>query len=198
MALTSTAWLEELQAVGVPTYTDPHRAMHALGAVADLSLRSLEIVDRSSWKPDQPRVAGARELLAPARRAPARCSSPPARSCWPSTGSRSPRKRLVRSADEAVAAAEKIGGQVALKVMSYDLPHKTEYGAIRLGLVAPTRCGRGFEEMLAEVGAQGARRPCGQGVLVQEMVPARIELTAGHPSTTRCSGPSWSSGWGAS
>ena len=85
---------------------------------------------------------------------------------------------LVREPDEAVAAAEKIGGPVALKVMSYDLPHKTEYGAIRLGLRGADAVRTGFEEMLAEV-ATKAPQSARQGVLVQQMVPARFELTAG-------------------
>jgi len=85
---------------------------------------------------------------------------------------------LVQSPDEAVAAAEKIEGPVALKVMSYDLPHKTEYGAVRLGLHGADAVRVGFEEMLAEV-ATKAPDAVQDGVLVQQMVPARFELTAG-------------------
>ena len=62
--------------------------------------------------------------------------------------------------------------------MSYELPHKTEYGAIRLGLRDGTSVRAGYTEMLAEV-AEKAPAAVIEGVLVQEMVPARIELTAG-------------------
>jgi hypothetical protein len=62
--------------------------------------------------------------------------------------------------------------------MSYDLPHKTEYGAIRLGLRGADAVRTGYEEMLAEVAAK-APSATREGVLVQEMVPARVELTAG-------------------
>src|SRR4051794_25516000 len=41
---------------------------------------------------------------------------------------------LVGSAEEAVAAAERIGFPVALKVDSPDIPHKTEAGVVRLAL----------------------------------------------------------------
>jgi acyl-CoA synthetase (NDP forming) len=177
VALTSTAWLDELQVVGIPTYTDPHRAMHALGAVADLSLRTLEIVDRSSWRPDQARAAGARELLErhAGHRSLLESTSKELLALYriPVT-----QEVLVQEPDEAVAAAEKIDGPVALKVMSYDLPHKTEYGAIRLGLRGADAVRTGFEEMLAEVGTR-APHAVRQGVLVQQMVPARFELTAG-------------------
>jgi acyl-CoA synthetase (NDP forming) len=177
VALTSTAWLDELQVVGIPTYTDPHRAMHALGAVADLSLRTLEIVDRSSWRPDQARAAGARELLGrhAGHRSLLESTSKELLALY---GIPITQEVLVREPDEAVAAAEKIDGPVALKVMSYDLPHKTEYGAIRLGLRGADAVRTGFQEMLAEV-ATKAPQSARQGVLVQQMVPARFELTAG-------------------
>jgi acyl-CoA synthetase (NDP forming) len=177
VALTSTAWLDELQVVGIPTYTDPHRAMRALGAVADLSLRALEIVDRASWTPNQERSAMAGELLGrhAGHRSLLESTSKELLALY---GIPITEEVLVQSPDEAVAAAEKIEGPVALKVMSYDLPHKTEYGAIRLGLRGPDAVRVGFEEMLAEVGTK-APDAVRDGVLVQQMVPARFELTAG-------------------
>ena len=177
MALTSTAWLDELQVVGIPTYTDPHRAMHALGAVADLSLRNLEILDRASWRPDQARAAKGRELLE-ARAGHRSLLESHSKELLALYGVPVTPEFLVRSVDDAVAAAEKLDGSVALKVMSYDLPHKTEYGAIRLGLRGPDVVRTGFEEMLAEVAAK-APEAVQDGVLVQQMVPARFELTAG-------------------
>jgi acetyltransferase len=177
LALTSTAWLPELQERGVPTYTDPHRAMQALGAVADFSLRSTERPLRGVWKPDEQRAARGRELLAAAagQRALLESTSKELLALYgvPVTA-----ERLVQSVDEAVAAAGEIGGQVALKVMSYDLPHKTEYGAIRLGLVGADAVRHAYEDMAAEVGRK-APSATWAGVLVQEMVPARIELAAG-------------------
>ncbi len=64
VALTSTAWLEDLQRGGVPTYTDPQRAANALGAVARQSLRSSRPARPSEWTPDPARVGKVRPLLA--------------------------------------------------------------------------------------------------------------------------------------
>jgi acyl-CoA synthetase (NDP forming) len=88
------------------------------------------------------------------------------------------RESLVGSVGEAVEAAARLGVPVALKVMSYDMPHKTEAGAIRLGLRDTDAVRAGYEELLGDV---GRRRPDAtvDGVLVQEMVPGRIELTCG-------------------
>jgi len=88
------------------------------------------------------------------------------------------REELVGLVDDAVAAASWLGGFVALKVMSYDLPHKTEAGAIRLGLQGDDAVRAAYDDMMAEV-TRRAPDATIDGVLVQEMVPGRIELTCG-------------------
>ena len=59
-----------------------------------------------------------------------------------------PPEALAKSEDEAVAAAARIGGPVALKVQSPDILHKTEAGAVMLGL---ERRGRGARRPIAPV-----------------------------------------------
>ena len=176
LAVTSTAWLDEFQRAGVPTYTDPQRAANALGAVAVQSLRAGGPPVPTSRVPDRGRIDRVRPglVVPPGRRTLLESASKEVLAAY---GVPVTREEVVASPDEAVRAAERIGGPVALKVMSYDLPHKTEVGAVRLGVPAD-RVAREYSEMLAEV----ARRSPGavvEGVLVQEMVPARIELTLG-------------------
>ncbi len=62
--------------------------------------------------------------------------------------------------------------------MSYELPHKTEAGAIRLGVRGADAVRREYDEMLADVATRAPEASI-EGVLVQEMVPARLELTCG-------------------
>ena len=89
-----------------------------------------------------------------------------------------PAEALARNADEAVAYARQIGGPVALKVDSPQITHKTEAGGVRLDLQTPHEVGAAFEEIV-----QSCRRHDPQaeirGVLVQEMVPAGVEMLAG-------------------
>ena len=177
VAVTSTAWWEDFQAAGLPTYTDPQRAMHALGTLADFSLRELDLSTRASWKPDEGRAATARELLSKVAGHRSLLEST-SKALLALYGVPVTSERLVQSADEAVDAAKAIGGPVAIKVMSYELPHKTEYGAIRLGLRDAAAVRAAYDEMLTEVRAK-APHAVSEGVLVQEMVPARIELTCG-------------------
>ena len=58
---------------------------------------------------------------------------------------------LARSVGETVAAAEKLGYPCVLKVASADIPHKTELGALRLGLRDRDEVQTAYEEMLAAV-----------------------------------------------
>ncbi|HEX9787086.1 MAG TPA: acetate--CoA ligase family protein, partial [Candidatus Binatia bacterium] len=76
---------------------------------------------------------------------------------------------LARSVGEAVAAAEKLGYPCALKVVSIDIPHKTELGALRLGLRDREEVQTAYEEMLAGI---GAKKPDAniEGVLAQKQI----------------------------
>jgi acetate---CoA ligase (ADP-forming) len=177
VAILSTAWLADFQRAGVPTYTDPQRAADALGAVTALSTRTARPPRPSSWQPDDRRRAEAESLLVvpPGEQALLESSSTRLLALYriPVT-----REELVASPDQAVAAAARMGGPVALKVMSYQLPHKTEAGAIRLGARDEGEVRRGYGEMMEEV-ARRAPDAVVEGVLVQEMVAARLELTCG-------------------
>jgi acetate---CoA ligase (ADP-forming) len=176
VALTSTAWLEDLQRGGVPTYTDPQRAANALGAVARQSLRRSRPTRPSEWVPDAARVGRVRPLLATPVGERAMLESA-AKRVLAAYGIGVTREELAGSVEEAVEAASRIGGPVALKVMSYQLPHKTEAGALRLSVGAAS-VGHEYQALLAEVGRRAPSARI-EGVLVQEMVPARIELSCG-------------------
>jgi len=88
------------------------------------------------------------------------------------------REELVHSADGAVAAARRIGFPVALKVQSSDLMHKSDVGALALGLTGDEDVRRTFKHLLADV---GSRQPDARidGVLVQEMVSEGVEVLLG-------------------
>jgi acetyltransferase len=85
------------------------------------------------------------------------------------------RSELVDSAEAAVAAAEKLGGPVAVKLCGEGIAHKTERNAVRLGLSGAAAVRDAAAELL------GARGPeeAGAGLLVAEMVRGHRELIAG-------------------
>ena len=84
---------------------------------------------------------------------------------------------LAADAAEATAAAERIGGPVALKVASPDILHKTDVGGVALG-VAPERVADEFSAMMQRVAdkAPGARI---DGALVSPMVGDGVDLILG-------------------
>jgi acyl-CoA synthetase (NDP forming) len=89
-----------------------------------------------------------------------------------------PPEALAASEAEAVAAAGKIGGAVALKVQSPDILHKTAAGAVALGLSGEAAVREGYRQVLARALAArpGARI---DGVLVQAMARRGVDIILG-------------------
>ncbi|GII87841.1 6-carboxyhexanoate--CoA ligase [Sphaerisporangium siamense] len=177
VAILSTAWSEQFQRAGVPTFTDPRRAMASLSALARLSARGPVPPDPEAFAADGDRVRRVRELIAAAGEETTLLEST-GKSILAMYDVPVTREELVTGVDAAVEAAARIGGPVAIKVMSYRLPHKSDAGAIRLGLRGPDAVRDGYREMLDEV-ARRAPDARVEGVLVQQMAPARLELTCG-------------------
>jgi acyl-CoA synthetase (NDP forming) len=88
------------------------------------------------------------------------------------------RETLVQTAEEAAAAAERLGFPIVLKVQSPQLPHKTEAGGVRLNLTDAAAVTEAYALMLADV-ARHAPAAAIDGVLVQRMAPKGHELVIG-------------------
>lgn len=91
-------------------------------------------------------------------------------------GIRLARAERARSPEEAGAAAARIGRPVALKAFGPDILHKTDLGAVELGLSGAgevTAAARAMADRLA------AARITPEGYLVQEMVEGGVEMLVG-------------------
>jgi acyl-CoA synthetase (NDP forming) len=88
------------------------------------------------------------------------------------------REALARDPAEAVRIAAEIGGPVAVKIQSRDIPHKSDVGGVRLGAHTPAEVEHAARQVL-----DNARRNCPDaaidGVLVQEMVEDGVEFILG-------------------
>jgi acetyl coenzyme A synthetase (ADP forming)-like protein len=84
--------------------------------------------------------------------------------------------RLVETASQAGAAAAELGGQVALKAVAPTLLHKTEAGAVRLGLSGAERVTEAAQRMTREITLAG-HQP--SGFLIQRMAEPGVELLVG-------------------
>lgn len=87
-------------------------------------------------------------------------------------------EQVVASAAEAAEVASAMGYPVVLKIVSPDLPHKTEVGGVVLGLGDAEAVASAHDAMLARVraAAPGARI---EGVLVSPMLRGGTELILG-------------------
>jgi acyl-CoA synthetase (NDP forming) len=84
--------------------------------------------------------------------------------------------RLCRSAAEARAALREIGGPVAIKACSIDVPHKSEHGLVALDVAEGDEAARIFEQQWAKLGELGASR---DGVIVAAMRKGGHEFMIG-------------------
>jgi acetate---CoA ligase (ADP-forming) len=89
-----------------------------------------------------------------------------------------PQEIAVRDPEQAASAASKIGGPVAIKIVSPDILHKTEAGGVRLGLSTPENVREAAKDILASV-ARYAPEARVDGISVQRMAPAGIEIVLG-------------------
>ncbi len=85
---------------------------------------------------------------------------------------------LAQNAGEAVEAAKKIGFPVALKIMSPQLLHKTDVGGVVLNLNSAAEVESAYHEMMQKVEESSPEAKV-EGVLVQQMLPAGLEVIVG-------------------
>ncbi len=89
------------------------------------------------------------------------------------------KEALAGSLDEAVEAAGRIGYPVVAKVISADIPHKTEAGVVTLNINSQDALRRAYNQILEKAKAD---RPDAvlEGVLIQEMISAQgVETIVG-------------------
>ena len=77
------------------------------------------------------------------------------------------------TADEAVDAAERLGYPVVMKAANPTMLHKSDLGAVRVGLTTDFDVAAAFEAVRRLSGSQSCE------VIVQKMMPAGVELLAG-------------------
>lgn len=160
--------------VGVPVFTSMPNCARALRAMADYR-RFQEAWRRREPAPaPDPDPAVRRRLRAAGR---ILCEHE-AKALLEAYGVPRPAEALAASAEEAAAAAARIGFPVALKIQSPDIPHKTEMGGVALNLASAEAVRMAFGAMLDR--ARTAHPRAGiRGALVQRMAPPGQEIILG-------------------
>jgi acyl-CoA synthetase (NDP forming) len=177
LVIATTLSAPDIAEAGIPVYTDPARAVRAIGAVAAFSESARRHEHAEPPPKDTDRIDTVRALLRREAGQPFVLESV-AKQVLAEYGIPVSREVIADSAEAAVAAARALQGKVALKVLSYGLPHKSDSGALRLGLQGDEAVHDAYEEMLASIRAANPDIKV-EGVLVQEMVPASVEISIG-------------------
>ena len=154
-----------LESLGIPVFEDPTRAVKAIAGAT--RIRQLQAAAAAA--PEVPRgtplgANGANEAAAKALLARAGVPVLPERIC--------------ATAEDAVAAADALGYPVVMKILSEDIPHKTEVGGVLLNLADADAVARGFAEVMrrARAAKPDARL---DGVLVAPMASGGVETIIG-------------------
>lgn len=85
---------------------------------------------------------------------------------------------VAATADDAVAAADRFGYPVVLKIASADFPHKSDVGLVKVGVADAAAVRATFDEFIARA-KQVNPKAAIDGVLVQQMVTGGTEMIVG-------------------
>jgi acyl-CoA synthetase (NDP forming) len=157
-----------LRAAGVAVFSDMNRGVGATAGWLHWSAGAATL----QWEPaaamtDVPSPAP--ELLQARAEGRTLLNEVEAKSMLARAGLPMVQERIVRDADGAVAAAAAFGGPVALKILSPDIPHKSDVGGVALDLRDASAVRAAFDRVITSVArAQPAARR--DGVVVQPMV----------------------------
>jgi acetyltransferase len=88
------------------------------------------------------------------------------------------KEAIAQSPSEAVKIARKIGFPVVAKVVSADIPHKSDVGGVVLNLNSPTEVRRAFDQISARI-RKLKGKPKIDGILIAQQVKGDLELVVG-------------------
>jgi len=158
--------VREYEKQGFLIYEDPARAVRALGALHAFAL-AFAMERMPLLPPVTPAIAYGKAL-----------SELEAKAILRSVGIATLPETLAASADDAVAAAARIGGPVALKIVSSAIVHKTEIGGVVLNVSGDAAVRAAFDGLIKRA-RQAYPDVMPDGVLVTSMAPRGVEVILG-------------------
>ena len=166
-----------LESNGVPNYSFPESAVRALAAMSEYK----RWIDRprTQVKHFDVDLVQARKILARAKQAGlTNLPQTDAMSLLGAYGLPAIKTEFARTRQQAVTLAKKIGLPVAMKIVSPDVVHKTDIGAVKLDLNSEQDVGEAFDEIMKGVKANAPSARI-EGVLLQKYVTGGIEAIIG-------------------
>ncbi|MCL6465879.1 MAG: acetate--CoA ligase family protein [candidate division WOR-3 bacterium] len=167
----NTAIRRALLRVRIPHFLFPENAARALATMAEFGRLSRrppgEVVNFTDVQTEQ-----VREIVERAKNRPRPfISEPECHQILKAYGIPVAEFELATSISEALTAAKKIGYPVAIKIVSPDIIHKTDFGGVRINITSDEQLQECYTEMLKTI---KSKKPDAEiwGVMVQKMAPA--------------------------
>lgn len=169
------AWLIEH---GIPTYNAPDNAVKALATLRE-DYRMEQMRQTDGYTPEGINPAAAREIISRARSlGRSALTEIEAKRVFTSYGLPVTPTDLAVSEDEAVAMAEKIGFPVVMKIVSPDILHKSDAGAVKVNIKTVDAVRENYR-LILENSLNYKSDAFIDGVAVQEMAPWATEVIVG-------------------
>lgn len=163
----------ELEAMRCLVFADPSDGIRTIAALAGLKHGPAGSTG-STPPPNPPSNRSSNQLTLP----PGTMSEPDALALLAGAGVPVVAHRVVHSADEAAAAAEALGDAVVVKIVSADIPHKSDVGGVALGLRGAAQARAAFERTRDHALTARPDARLG-GALVARMLAGGVECIAG-------------------
>jgi acetate---CoA ligase (ADP-forming) len=168
-------WLSEN---GIPAYGAPDIAMNAMAALREFATMR-EFINEKVVPVSSVDSKKAREIIAAAR-ADGRTAltEAEAKKVFHAYGLPVTNHALAKTEDEAVAAAEKIGYPIVMKIVSPEILHKSDAGGVKVNIKDAAGVREAYATILKNAKAYKADANI-HGVLIQEMAPWGTEVIIG-------------------
>lgn len=167
VAILTPAQISEYEAIGVSVFEDCDRAVAAVAAMgrlgASFAARGVKrdiVIDETIALPAATPSEAAAKLLLSAH------------------GVSFAAEQACASVSEAIAAAERIGFPVVMKILSPDILHKTEIGGVLVGVASAGEVETGFQTLIERANSHAPQARV-EGILVARMVSGGTEAIMG-------------------
>jgi len=172
-----TPAVEVLESNNIPHYTFPESAVRALAAMYEY--QGWVERARTQIKHFEVDIGKAREIISSAKRAGlTNLPQDDALRILSTYGLPVIKTETASSKAEAVEAAKRIGYPVAMKIISPDVVHKIDVGAVKLDLNSDQDVSEAFDEILKNVNSRVPRARI-EGVILQEYITGGTETIIG-------------------
>lgn len=163
----------------LPFLQEQDKSLRTLSSVANYAASGCQVEAAMPAPTAEENAAVARVRTAAAGTStPHSLSEPDSKALLASYGIVVPDESIVSNANEAAKSARELGFPVVLKAVSDVLPHKTEAGAVLLGLASEDAVRAGYDTILENV-AKASPGLKLDGVLVAPQISGGLELVLG-------------------